>query len=143
MSGWRYHLPVHPAAELFPLMKETDPEGFRELVEDIKKNGLAEPIIFCADPNLGRCVLDGRNRLDAIDLLGPMKVSCEELEKEKDPYAYVISKNIQRRHLTTEQKSDLIVKVLKAKPEVSNLQIAKQIKVDDKTVAKVRRKFRS
>ena len=55
-----------------------------------------------------------------------------------DPYTYVISANIQRRHLTSEQKRELIEKLLKAKPEQSNNQIAKQVKVNDKTVAKVR-----
>jgi outer membrane biosynthesis protein TonB len=60
-----------------------------------------------------------------------------------DPYAHVISKNIIRRdlHLTAEQRRDLIAKVLKARPETSNRQIAKQMKVDDKTVAKVRTKL--
>jgi hypothetical protein len=34
---WRDHLPVHPAADLFPLMSESE---LRELGEDIKANGL-------------------------------------------------------------------------------------------------------
>jgi hypothetical protein len=42
-----------------------------------------------------------------------------------DPYAFVISANIRRRHLTAEQKRDLIAKVLKAQPRKSNRQIAK------------------
>ena len=55
-----------------------------------------------------------------------------------------------RRHLTAEQKREMIAKVLKAQPEKSNRTIAKQTKVDDKTVArrsrassKQLRKFRS
>jgi hypothetical protein len=36
-KGRRDHLPVHPAADLFPLMSEPE---LRELGEDIKKNGL-------------------------------------------------------------------------------------------------------
>ena len=55
-----------------------------------------------------------------------------------DPYALALSLNLHRRHLTTEQKRELIAKLVKAKPEASNLQIAKQVKADDKTVAKVR-----
>src|SRR5215813_9299133 len=43
-STWRDHLPVHPAADLFPLMSEPE---LRELGEDIKKNGgLISPITF-------------------------------------------------------------------------------------------------
>jgi hypothetical protein len=56
-----------------------------------------------------------------------------------DPYALALSYNVHRRHLTAEQKRDLIAKLLKAKPEASNLAIAKQVRVaTDKTVAKVR-----
>jgi hypothetical protein len=44
-------------------------------------------------------------------------------------------------HLTSAQKRDLISKVLKARPEVSNATVAKQTMADDKTVAKVRRKL--
>ena len=55
-----------------------------------------------------------------------------------NPYDRVLSLNIHRRHLTAEQKRELIARVLKAKPEASNNQIAKQVKANDKTVAKVR-----
>ena len=52
-----------------------------------------------------------------------------------------MSANIHRRHLTAEQKSESIAKVLKAQPSKSNRTIAKQAKVDDKTVAVVRGKL--
>jgi hypothetical protein len=55
-----------------------------------------------------------------------------------EPFAFVISANIHRRHLTGEQRRDLIAKLLKAEPERSDRQIAGQVKVDGKTVAKVR-----
>jgi hypothetical protein len=54
-----------------------------------------------------------------------------------------LSFNIHRRHLTAEQKRELIAKLLKAKPEASNVTVAKQVKADDKTVAKVRRDLES
>jgi len=55
-----------------------------------------------------------------------------------DPYAYVISANIHRRHLTDEQRREVIAGVLKARPELSDREIGRQLKADGKTVAKVR-----
>jgi hypothetical protein len=57
---------------------------------------------------------------------------------ETDPYAFVVSANITRRHLTAEQKRDLIAKLLKRQPETSDRQIGGMIKADNKTVAAVR-----
>jgi hypothetical protein len=148
-KSWRDQLPIHPAAELFPLMSKSE---LRELADDIKKNceHLHERVSLWDDPDRGTCLIDGRNRLDALELLGEVekpspysRVYEWVSERNFDPYAYVISKNIHRRHLTVEQKRELIAKVLKAKPEQSNRQIAKQVKADDKTVAKVRRDMES
>jgi ParB-like chromosome segregation protein Spo0J len=138
--NWRAHLRVHPAAEFFPLLSETDPAAFEALVEDIKVNGLIEPIVFCDDLLL----LDGQNRLDALAQLGRLEVDdrarllINSVNVAGDPYAIALSLNVHRRHLNAEQKRELIANVLKAKPEKSNNQIAKEVKADDKTVAKVR-----
>jgi hypothetical protein len=42
-KSWRDVLPIHPAAELFPLMSEAE---LRELGEDIKQNRLKHPIVL-------------------------------------------------------------------------------------------------
>src|SRR5262249_36126228 len=55
-----------------------------------------------------------------------------------DPYKFVLSLNVHRRHLTGEQKHELIVKLLKATPEKSNRQIAKTVGASHPHVAKVR-----
>jgi hypothetical protein len=148
-NSWRDVLPVHPAAELFPMMSDAE---LRELGEDIKKNGLKVPVILWS-PNNGRdhYLLDGRNRLDAMELVGLPTVypngvfrgfsgDLNTQSVTKDPYVYVISTNIHRRQLTADQRRELIAKVLKAKPEQSNRQIAKQVKADHKTVAAARAK---
>ena len=41
-KSWRDYLAVHPAADFFPLLAEYDPDAFKELVDDIKVNGLVE-----------------------------------------------------------------------------------------------------
>src|SRR5215469_352563 len=68
-KGWRTTLPIHPAAELFPLMS---PAELKELAEDIKKNGLVSPVALWqadpTDPDSPLQLLDGRNRLDAIEI---------------------------------------------------------------------------
>jgi hypothetical protein len=154
--NWRDHLPIHPAAELFPLMSEAE---LRELGEDIKKHGLSYLVTLWRDGVDGKLyLLDGRNRLDAMEKVGIkffMTMTAIRTPNGKtlshtlpgrpglyalktDPYAFVLSANIARRHLTADQKRDLIAKVLKATPDTSNRQIAKQVKADDKTVAKVR-----
>jgi hypothetical protein len=138
-TSWRNVLPVHPAANLFPLMPAAE---LRELAEDIKANGLREPVTFIKGET-GPVLLDGRNRLDALALLG-RKIQIndsrifEQLSADIDASAYVDSLNIRRRHLTAEQKRELIGKLLKATPEKSDRAIAAIAKVDNKTVAAVR-----
>src|SRR5262245_41004680 len=131
-QSWREILPVHPATDLFPLMSEPE---LRKLSEDIRKNGLQIPIVVWfredredrhKDPKQYR-LLDGRNRLDAMELVGiPFQLCWHKdfrcwalgadcinenaiaIDVQKgDPYELVVSANIHRRHLTGEQKRAL------------------------------------
>jgi hypothetical protein len=153
---WRKHLPVHPAANLFPPISQAE---LKELAEDIEKNGLSTRVVLWPDGDKKLSLIDGRNRLDALALLGLLTIERGSLAlkarpndhpfefecayRNSDPYALALSYNVHRRHLTAEQKRDLIAKLLKAKPEASNVSIAKQVRVDDKTVASVRRDLES
>jgi hypothetical protein len=142
---WRDYLTVHPAADLFPPMPEAE---LRELGEDIKKNGQRYPVVLWNEGENGVWLLDGRNRLDAMELIGvPILNEDGKLfhwcYREGDPHDLVLSLNIHRRHLTEEQRRDLIAKLIKAKPEESDRAIAKKVKRDHKTVAKVRKKMES
>ena len=53
----------------------------------------------------------------------------------------MLSVNAHRRHLTLEQKRELITKLLKAHPSMSDRAIARQVGVDNKTVGSLRRKL--
>jgi ParB-like nuclease domain len=139
---WRDTIAVHPAADLFPMMSN---EELYALAADIKKNGLQQEIILWAPtPTAARDqyqLLDGRNRLEAMERAGVtldieqhVRLYCDKV----DPYAFVISANIHRRHLTGEQKRELIAKLIKATPEKSDRQIADTVKADHKTVGTVR-----
>jgi ParB-like chromosome segregation protein Spo0J len=128
-------LTFHPIAGIFPLMEG---EEFDALVADIKAHGLREPIMLFRGK-----ILDGRNRYRACIAAG-VKID-PHLQRNMmpsggtDPLAYVISANIHRRHLTAEQRRDLIAELVKAQPEKSDRAIAEQAKTDHKKVGRVRK----
>lgn len=94
VEGWPG--PVHPAAEIFPLMQGDE---FAELVQDIKANGLLEWVWVTPAGEL----LDGRNRVRACIAAG-VAVQSRVYEGD-DPVAFAISLNLKRRHLTTGQRA--------------------------------------
>lgn len=100
---------VHPAAELFPLM---DDEQFKGLLDDIRENGLGSRGVLTEDGQ----ILDGRNRYKACQQLGiPMEWSQLESDSNVDPWKYVISRNLHRRHLTTSQRAMIAARMAKWK----------------------------
>jgi hypothetical protein len=163
-KGWRTLLKVHPAAALFPMMFADE---LKALGEDIKKNGLTSPIAITAsryvNGNWDYQLLDGRNRLDAMERAGiqfelVLKDGKCVIESkldsvrdgrffppatvvESDLFAYVISANVHRRHLTTQQKLDLLDKAMKAHPSISSRRVAKLVGVSPTTATKSRRKL--
>src|SRR5215813_7363287 len=64
-QSWRDTLPVHPAAELFPRMSEAE---LAALGKDIRKRGLTSSIAVWSDGKSPEQLLDGRSRLDAIEI---------------------------------------------------------------------------
>ena len=65
-KSWRDVIEVHPATDLFPLMTSDE---LKVLAEDIKKNGLKIPVTLLWEQGSDRrLLLDGRNRLDAMEL---------------------------------------------------------------------------
>jgi hypothetical protein len=126
-------LKFHPLADLFPLMEG---EEFDALVADVKANGQREPIVL-----FEKMILDGRNRYRACLAAGVEPYLMEGDDWITDPAAYVISANIHRRHLTAEQKRELIAKLIAATPTRSDRQIAKTAKASPTFVGKVRSKI--
>lgn len=97
---------IHPAATLFPMMGEAE---FQQLKQDIKENGQQKWITFY-DGKL----LDGRNRMRACEELG-IEPSTEEIEDSGDgtfdPFKWVLSMNLHRRHLTESQRAMVAAKL--------------------------------
>jgi hypothetical protein len=139
-QSWRDTTKIHPAANLFPM---TGDEEIDALAANIKKMGrLTSQIIYCRDKKGHELLLDGRNRLEAAERAGYKIQGWEEssIDAEKtDPYAFVVSANIMRRHLTAEARRELIEKLLKASPEKSDRQIAEQTRSNRTTVGQVRK----
>jgi N6-adenosine-specific RNA methylase IME4 len=108
-------IPFHPLADIFPLIEGED---FQHLVTDIRDHGLREPIVL-----LEGLILDGRNRYRACVAAGliPEALTAPNVGQLKyfhsllraghpmppqgELLAYVISKNLQRRHLDASQRA--------------------------------------
>jgi ParB-like chromosome segregation protein Spo0J len=112
MSKWRETYKIHPAADVFPMMSD---DQLTKLGQDIKANGLGSPITFFDPPGGERMLLDGRNRLEAMERVGiDYHEGNAETVYTDDPVAFVITRNIHRRHLTKQERADLIVAAHKA-----------------------------
>jgi ParB-like chromosome segregation protein Spo0J len=117
----------HPDAALFPMLSQQE---LADLADDIKANGLHEPIKL---DHTGEILVDGRNRERACHLAG-IEPGYETLPSDIDIFAYIISTNLRRRHLTDEQRRAIILKIKERNPDISNRQIAKLADVHQTTV---------
>lgn len=95
----------HAYANLFPMMMQSE---FDALVDDIRMNGLKQPIILYENQ-----VLDGRNRYKACLALGidPTTVHYDGC----DPLGDVISWNLHRRHLSESQRGLVAARIANIK----------------------------
>lgn len=89
----------HPISQIFPMM---DKEDRAELEKSVKANGLREAIIL-----LDGHILDGRNRWEACRAVGtePKFEFYNYRVHGQSPAAYVMDRNLRRRHLTVGQKA--------------------------------------
>src|SRR5262249_6069694 len=130
------NLTAHPAAEIFPLLSEPE---FQQLKADIKTHGLSQAIVLAEGQ-----ILDGRNRHRACLELG-LEPRFEKYEGD-DPVAFVIGRNMIRRHLGTSQRAIIAATVAKTKhggdrtkPQfcgLSHAQVATQFNVSLRLVEK-------
>jgi hypothetical protein len=102
----------HPLADIFPMM---DHDALNELIADIEEHGLREQITLFENK-----VLDGRNRYRALQRIIPVyglggrydKGNFGEFRGNSDEaLAYVVSKNLKRRHLDTSQRAMVAAKL--------------------------------
>jgi len=89
----------HEYADYFPMM---DDDEFAELVDDVRENGLLEPIVLFEGK-----ILDGRNRYRAC--IESDVEPCYTTYSGDSPVSYIVSKNIHRRHLNKTQQATILI----------------------------------
>lgn len=95
--------PIHAAAALFPAM---EPREFDAFMEDIKANGLHDPIWL----HEGQ-IIDGRHRYWACRQLG-IAPRFQTWDGAGSLVEFVVSQNVHRRHMNPGQKAVLAVELL-------------------------------
>jgi hypothetical protein len=110
-QSWRDLLPIHPAALLLPRMSDAE---LKELGADIAATVQQLPEIILLNDDGREELLDGLNRLDAMERAGIEvakdgvfnrdRVPHQHVRGNTDPYAFVLSAILHRRHLTQRVK---------------------------------------
>lgn len=124
-----FKIPVHEAADVFPMLQEDE---LKELAEDIKANGQHQPIII-----KDGVLIDGRNRLAACKIAGVEPI-VQELDGQ-DPVAYILSANINRRHLTKGQRAMAVAMIY---PEKGRGKSPTKLEFNAETLRKAREVLR-
>jgi N6-adenosine-specific RNA methylase IME4 len=97
----------HPAATIFPMMDENE---LQELADDVRANGLRQPIVILGKDADEYLIVDGRNRFEACKRAG-VEPDFVKLDPEVDPVAYVVSLNLHRRHLSESQRGMVAARI--------------------------------
>lgn len=120
----------------FQFLPPLSEEDYEALKADIANRGVQVAVEYDQDGE----VLDGHYRLRACKELGitewPTRYRTFGTDAERRTHARQL--NLARRHLTPEQRRQLIADELREAPQRSNRQIADGLKVDNKTVQAVR-----
>jgi ParB-like chromosome segregation protein Spo0J len=135
-----YEYVAHELANLLPMIQGDE---FENLKADIKKNGILQPIALYDDGS-GLKILDGRNRYAAAKAVGFKLTSVNFTKFTGDKVAakaFVLSTNFHRRHLTNEQKRDLIRGAITENPGASDREIARMFGVSHVTVGTVKKEI--
>jgi hypothetical protein len=154
-NKWREVLPLHPACEIIPAY---DDAKLIALGRNIKTaGGTTHPITVLVEEGGRQALLDGRSRLDALCAVGikfeikivdghvvidapdyiipaPTEIPASAV----NPYAFVLSANLHRRHLEAAAKRAIVKKAITAQPNLSDRAIAAMTGVSKDMVSGLR-----
>jgi Domain of unknown function (DUF4326)/ParB-like nuclease domain len=125
------------ATDTYQVMPPLSEEEYRALKEDIAENGVLVPVV----KDEHGTIVDGYHRVqayeellaeDRIDGGYPIDERSGLTHQEKRDLAWRL--NLNRRHLSRDQKQEAIKRKLKESPEWADNRIAKLLGVDGKTV---------
>lgn len=129
MTPSKHKLKIHPICDMVPKMSA---EAYEALKSDIQKNGQIDPIWV-----KGGEIIDGRHRYRACRELS-LKCKTQEYQGT-DVETFVISVNVSRRHLSSNQKAWFIKRLLALHPEHSSRAIAATVGASTHTVERIRK----
>ena len=95
----------HELSSVFGDMPDAD---YASLLESVKRDGFMDPLIRVLDGK----VLDGWHRYRAareLNLIRKLKFTKWDEDKEGDATAFVLARNIERRHLSASQRAQIAV----------------------------------
>ena len=94
--------------ELSAIFMDMPEEDFQNLLTSVETDGFKDPVIRMIDTQ----VLDGWHRYraaKALNLLRKLRFQQWDEKDEGDPAAFVMARNLERRHLTPGQRSQVVV----------------------------------
>lgn len=122
----------------YQVMPPLSAEEYAALRADIAERGILVPVVRDQHGNL----LDGHHRVQIAAELGvdyPHEVRQVDGHEQARDVAYAL--NLVRRHLSREQRRELIAKEIKDRPDDSDRAIGRRLGCDHKTVGSVRREL--
>lgn len=120
---------------LYQFLPRLADDEYAALEKSIRDHGVQVPIVV--DEN--RSVIDGHHRKEIADRLGvdcPRRFAVDLTDEQKRTLS--LSLNLDRRHLSREQKQDLVRKSLAVDPHLSDRQHADRTGVAHTTVGRAR-----
>jgi len=126
-------LEQHPIGQILPPMS---PEEHYSLRNDLVVHGLRVPIVRYEGK-----ILDGWHRYQ-LCIEENIEPRFDDYAGD-DPFGFVRSLNLSRRHLTLAQKREVATHIFEREPARSDRSIAKEIGLSHHTVARVREEVES